>query len=296
MLKSKDNVCNNKKEQGFTLIELSIVLVIIGLIVGGVLVGQDLIKAAEQRATITQIEKYNTAVRTFQGKFGGIPGDLAWATANTFGLGIAGGTMTAGGDGNGVLVDGQGTNYNTPTGEIVLFWQQLTQAGLLDGNLGNATTVVSLAGASVIATTASYFPLAKLGRGNYITVGSGTDGVNYYGISGVNSAITAGAAGTATYGTGTNNLTPLESYNIDKKVDDGMPYTGNVQARNGTYGNSISTSMIGTLSTSNGGTAAAAYASAACTTGNATVGTLTNTYQVSTFGTTPSCALQLKMQ
>ena len=75
-----------------------------------------------------------------------------------------------------------------------------------------------------------------------------------------------------------------------------MPYTGNVQARNGTYGNSISTSMIGTLSTSNGGTAAAAYASAACTTGNATVGTLTNTYQVSTFGTTPSCALQLKMQ
>ncbi len=53
---------------GFTLIELSIVLVIIGLIVGGVLVGQDLIKAAETRATVGQVEKYNAAVNTFRTK------------------------------------------------------------------------------------------------------------------------------------------------------------------------------------------------------------------------------------
>jgi prepilin-type N-terminal cleavage/methylation domain-containing protein len=42
---------------GFTLIEISIVLVIIGLIVGGVLVGHDLIRAAGVRATISQVEK-----------------------------------------------------------------------------------------------------------------------------------------------------------------------------------------------------------------------------------------------
>lgn len=46
-----------KNQSGFTLIELSIVLVIIGLIVGGVLVGRDLIKAAEVRAQVSQIEK-----------------------------------------------------------------------------------------------------------------------------------------------------------------------------------------------------------------------------------------------
>jgi prepilin-type N-terminal cleavage/methylation domain-containing protein len=68
---------DNKCRAGFTLIELSIVLVIIGLVVGGVLVGRDLICAAELRAQISQIEKYNTAVNTFYGKYGGLPGPLA---------------------------------------------------------------------------------------------------------------------------------------------------------------------------------------------------------------------------
>ena len=45
-----------RSNRGFTLIEMSIVLVIIGLVVGGVLVGQDLIRAAYERAQISQIE------------------------------------------------------------------------------------------------------------------------------------------------------------------------------------------------------------------------------------------------
>ena len=78
---------NNLIQQaGFTLIELSIVLVIIGLIVGGVLTGQDLIRAAEIRATIGQYEKYNTAVNTFRTKYNGIPGDLLAASSTSFGL------------------------------------------------------------------------------------------------------------------------------------------------------------------------------------------------------------------
>jgi prepilin-type N-terminal cleavage/methylation domain-containing protein len=47
----------HRRNQGFTLIELSIVLVVVGLIVGGVLVGQNLIKAAQTRAQLAQIEK-----------------------------------------------------------------------------------------------------------------------------------------------------------------------------------------------------------------------------------------------
>ena len=65
------------REQGFTLIELAIVLVIIGLIVGGVLVGQDLIKAAEIRASVTQIEQYNTAAKYIPHEICGFPGRSA---------------------------------------------------------------------------------------------------------------------------------------------------------------------------------------------------------------------------
>ena len=71
---------------GFTLIELSVVLVIIGLIVGSVLVGQSLISAAGVRATIAQIEKYNTAANTFREKYGYLPGDIKDPDASSFGL------------------------------------------------------------------------------------------------------------------------------------------------------------------------------------------------------------------
>ena len=94
-----------RTEAGFTLIELSIVLVIIGLIVGGVLVGQDLIRAAEIRATITQVEKFNTAVNTFRDKYGAIPGDMNNGVAQTFGFTSRSG-LAGQGDGNGLL-DGE---------------------------------------------------------------------------------------------------------------------------------------------------------------------------------------------
>ena len=76
----------------------SIVLVIIGLIVGGVLVGQDLIQAAAVRATISQIEKFNTAAHAFQLKYSCLPGDCA--TAGNFGF-VARGSAAGEGDGNG---------------------------------------------------------------------------------------------------------------------------------------------------------------------------------------------------
>jgi prepilin-type N-terminal cleavage/methylation domain-containing protein len=87
---------------GFTLIELSIVLVIIGLIVGGVLVGQNLIDAAAVRAQISQIEKYNTAANTFRGKYGYLPGDIPNPYAAQFGF-LPRGTYKGQGDGNGVI-------------------------------------------------------------------------------------------------------------------------------------------------------------------------------------------------
>lgn len=62
-------------QKGFTLIELAGVMVIIGLLVGGIFVGRDLIKAAEIRATINQITMFDTAIYAFRLKYGCLPGD-----------------------------------------------------------------------------------------------------------------------------------------------------------------------------------------------------------------------------
>ena len=59
----------NTSSLGFTLIELSIVLVIIGLIIGGVLIGQDLVKSSQIRSLASQLQQYKSAVATFENKY-----------------------------------------------------------------------------------------------------------------------------------------------------------------------------------------------------------------------------------
>jgi prepilin-type N-terminal cleavage/methylation domain-containing protein len=229
---------------GFTLIELSIVLVIIGLIVGGVLVGQDLIRAAAVRATISQIEKYQTAANTFYGKYGYLPGDINAAAAAQFGFSPRG-PNPGQGDGNGIVEAWWGNGSNgagEATGETGLFWVDLSTANgqninLIDSGFSTATATDMISGATT--NIGLYMPAAKIGRGNYIYVWSGgtiangdtnipTNGINYFGIS----------AGTEIINNGTlidsfqsgAGLTVKEAYDIDKKVDDGMPQSGHVTA------------------------------------------------------------------
>lgn len=225
--------------RGFTLIELSIVLVIIGLIVGGVLVGQDLIRAAEVRATITQIEKYNTAANTFRGKYDYLPGDIKDPDASMFGFQPRG-QYPGEGDGNslieGVVCDGGCPHggYVQATGETAMFWADLSRAALMEGTFTAAspTVVPSLDITNSTAPSLSaFFPAAKLGRGNFIYVEggglNGNDGHNYFSFS-APSLLAASSHFGNLYST--PGLTVSEAYSIDRKMDDGLPQTGAVVA------------------------------------------------------------------
>jgi prepilin-type N-terminal cleavage/methylation domain-containing protein len=200
---------------GFTLVELSIVLVIIGLIVGGVLVGQDMIKAAELRATVAQIEKYNAAVNTFRDKYNGFPGDLLYANTN-FGLTTRTGA-NGHGDGDG-LYEGCSSAATALGCETGLFWVDLSGTNLIDGAFTTATDAL-VDGTAGAFNIDNYEPLAKVGRGNHIGVYT-LNGLNYYFLSGISSVSNMGVVTTS------SALTPQQAFNIDLKMDDGKPGTG----------------------------------------------------------------------
>ena len=196
------NLNRNKKKSGFTLIEMSIVLVIIGLIVGGVLTGQDLIKAAQIRATVTQIGNYDAAVNTFRTKYNCIPGDCIRGAAF-----LSGGTD---GDGDGLIDDGTG-RFTTFTGDIENIWLHLSIAALVPGTYSKDS------GANVDVGT--HLPAIKLGNNGLMIY---TDAGKHYYYLGIADAASSNTIATAA------SLAPVEAYGIDSKLDDGMPGSGTV--------------------------------------------------------------------
>lgn len=195
--------CDRKSTRGFTLVELSIVLVIIGLIVASVLVGQDLIRQGELRATVTQFEQYLAATGTFKTKYAGIPGDTSGAAYFT-----NPGPAVGNGDGNGVLSAPE--DSLALDNENVVYWSQL-------GSNGAALITGSFDGALVTTTNvADNLPATKSGG---FWGAFGVNGINYLYI-GVTSPDANGEFDTA------DVLTPLDALSIDTKVDDGIGSSG----------------------------------------------------------------------
>ena len=238
-------------KSAFTLVELSIVLVIIGLLVGGVLAGQSLIRAAQLRSIATQFQRYTTAVGAFQDKFHGLPGDIKNATT-MWGVAAAGaaclttagtGTQTCDGNGDGMVIPS--TNSN----ESYRFWQHLANAGLIEGSYDGIQH-----GTTSYSSTAANSPAGRITNTLWFAWNWGVSG------GGAGDIYALQYDNFLEYGTMLTNgdptgvaLKPEEAWNIDIKLDDGMPATGSVIARNyGTCTNSASVSdTSGTYTMSN---------------------------------------------
>jgi prepilin-type N-terminal cleavage/methylation domain-containing protein len=230
----------NKLRRGFTLLELSIVLVIIGILTGGVVAGQALIQAAMLNKVMTDLRKFVTAVNVFQNKYEALPGDISnatyyWGAAGTPTNTWAGcyskvgtGTQTCDGNGNGQIFESDGYT------EMYRAWQHLALAGLIEGSYNGVNAYPDGTLPNCVAGTNC--PKGPLNNTGYdITYLAGVPSAEPFGywppLNDGHVILFGGAcpANTLCWTAGNPALTPDEMLGLDQKYDDGRPYTGSIK-------------------------------------------------------------------
>jgi prepilin-type N-terminal cleavage/methylation domain-containing protein len=178
---------------GFTLVEMAIVLVIIGLIIGGVLTAQQITQNAKITSTVQGIKSYQAAVQSYNQNYGALPGDDTQAKTRFPNAAIT----DVKPDGDGTIDGAYATNAATPAAESQVFWQELRAASLVKGDSKSATLPSNAFGGIFgVQSTGSF------------TNGL-ADGTNALCLDKV-----PGGAATA----------------VDQQLDDGKPDTGTIRA------------------------------------------------------------------
>ena len=219
-------------KHGYTLLEMSIVLLILALIGGAIVGGESLVNAWRIRSILTETNMYITALDDFKSRYNGYPGDISDATSlwsedaacpNTPTTTVTH-RETCNGNANGRIADiyGDGTTNNPQ--EIYRAWQQLSNAGYISqpftGVTGPGGTNHSVIGVNVPASRAAedggyalyYFTVYDGNIANWPRVGH----------------MVALGTKTANGLPQGNILTPQDSSSIDQKIDDGKPAYGRV--------------------------------------------------------------------
>jgi prepilin-type N-terminal cleavage/methylation domain-containing protein len=217
-------------KRGFSLVELSVVLVILGLLTGGILAGRSLIRAGEVKAVGNEFNRYSSALTAFREKYAALPGDMSnaidyWGTATVCPGTSASPSLTiatCNGDGNNQLSRSVSTSN-----EELRFWQHMANSGLISGRYTGVSTTATATDSA--ASVGSNVPGSKIsGAGWYalqLTSYDYTSTTYFEGNYGL----------VLTYGGNVSNALPTaavfnasEAWSLDSKLDDGMPGTGGI--------------------------------------------------------------------
>ena len=237
---------NSKNTRAFTLMELSIVLVILGLLAGGVLSGQALIRAAELRNATTEVMKIFTGFNAFMDQYRAMPGDMAnasayWgaadgstgstpACATINALTAADPKATCNGDGNGHVdgISNTGASYEPYRG-----WQQMANAGLLAGSFAGIPDPVTHGNNPGFNSPTIAISNGTVGYGYFDPISGNSDPNMFDGPYG-NVVTLAGARNLSYTPPQIRIFSAQDAWNIDTKFDDGKPASGAILSNKNT--------------------------------------------------------------
>lgn len=213
--------------QAFSLVELSIVLVVIGLITGSILYGQNLLRMAAIRSVVVDRDRFMAAATNFRTKYKALPGDFSTATSywGTASGGCYSGarsdTQTCNGNNDGLVVSDNKMEH-------FLFWQHLGNAGFIESQYNG----MPASGGYLYYTRGINVPASRISN-----VGWGIRGVNVMNASSTWFTGTYGNALTIGVLRGNNRnedgaFTAEEAWGLDRKIDDGKPGIGKLIALN----------------------------------------------------------------
>ncbi|MCR4304111.1 MAG: prepilin-type N-terminal cleavage/methylation domain-containing protein [Gallionella sp.] len=204
-----------RNQSGFTLIEIAIVLVIIGLLLGGVLKGQELINSAKVKNLATDFKNVPVFIYGYQDKFKALPGDDIRATSHV--------AATTSGNGNGII-DGN-WNSTTSTDESYLFWQHVRLAGLAPGPTSLTATdyapLNAVGGRIGVTNSGTDLPISNL-RGSYIVCSASIAGKF---AKQLDTTLDDGNSSTGSLMATTSSAVPATADSDITSTEDDTPYT-----------------------------------------------------------------------
>jgi prepilin-type N-terminal cleavage/methylation domain-containing protein len=224
-------------KNGFTILEMSIVLVIIGLLVGTIVTLGRINYNSKLLLVIKELQNYKSAIVSFSNIYGNLPGDMDNATI-IFGSTDVNGYTVTNGNGDGLIGNQSTQAYSNQ--EIPSAFQQLALAGLIQGQYSGVlvanTCQTNVPYSSYVSTSKA--TTTAFGTGNIYWFYSSNVSSNY---TSFNSLFLSGSA-SSTCATD-YTISANDAYNIDLKMDDGLPFSGLIIGYNANANNCTSSTM-----------------------------------------------------